>query len=357
MRKLLLIAGVLTLPLAAQEASTGFDLRATASAEAVYSRKLSESPRNGAPAAVGFRAVFYPVLKLGKHWTVSGAVQLVSRPYFEEDFGLPGHDLKSHVLQGTVSYAQVWKNASLSVKAGLMPTAFGNFLLRYDDANNPLVGVPLNYGYYGAAVSSLALAGVQVDATAGKWDARMQFTNSSPANPRSIFDKDQYGNWTGGAGYTVFQGLRIGFSEYRGPYLDRQSPFFFPGESKPKDLPATAWGTDFEWARGHWNVFGEWQHVVMTYHAIPNFRQASSYVEVRRVLHPRWYIAARAGRITNSVRSGTEALESAVGFRPGAHELVKLGYLLERNVKSGQWSQTLAVQAVTSLHPVSVAWK
>jgi hypothetical protein len=75
--------------------------------------------------------------------------------------------------------------------------------------------------------------GVQVDATAGKWDARLQFANSSPANPRSIFDKDQYGNWAAGVGYSVFQGLRVGLSEYRGPYLDWQSPFFFPGESRP----------------------------------------------------------------------------------------------------------------------------
>jgi hypothetical protein len=356
-RTILLLMSGLVFPLVAQEATSGFDLRATVAAETVYSRELSESPRNGAPAAAGIRAVFYPTWKIGRHWSVSAAAELISRPYFEEDFSLPGHALKGHILQATLGYSQVWKNASVSVKAGQMPTAFGNFLLRYDDMDNPLTGLPPNYGYYGAAVSTLGLMGIQLDATSGKWDGRVQFANSSPANPRSIFDKDQYGNWAGGVGYTVFQGLRVGFSTYRGPYLDRQDQFFFPGESRPKDLPATAQGVDLEWARGHWNVVGEWQHVVLTYHAIPNFRQATAYVEARRVLHPRWYIAARVGVVTNSVGFGSDSLESSIGFRPAAHELIKAGYVLERNTHSGQWSQTVALQAIATLHPLAVAWK
>jgi hypothetical protein len=355
--KVLLLAWALILPLEAQEATSGLDLRATLSAEAVYSRELSESPRSGAPAIAGLRAVFYPTWKISKHWNVSGAVELISRPYFKEDFVIPGRALETYVLQATVGYSQVWKTASLSVKAGQMPTAFGSFLLRYDDIDNSLVGVPPNYGYYGSGVSTLGLMGVQADGTAGKWDARVQLANSSPANPRSIFDKDQYGNWAGGAGYSVLQGLRIGLSGYRGPYLDRQSPFFFPGESRPKDLPATATGIDVEWARGHWNVLGEWQHMEMTYHAIPNFRQASGYAEARRVLHPRWYVAARAGTLANSVHSGYDFLEAAIGFRPAAHELIKAGYRLDRDFRSGQWSQTIAVQAIAAIHPLSVARK
>jgi hypothetical protein len=357
MRVLIVLMLGFILPLMAQEATSGFDLRATVSAETIYSRDLSGSLGAGASATVGFRAVFYPTWKIGKHWSVSAAAELISRPYFEEDFDITGRALKGHLLQATIGYSQVWKNASISVKAGQMPTAFGNFLLRYDDMDNPLTGVPPNYGYYDAAVSTLGLMAVQLDATAGKWDGRVQLANSSPANPRSIFDKDQYGNWAGGVGYTLLQGLRVGFSTYRGPYLDRQSDFFLPGESRPKDLPATAEGIDAEWARGHWNVIGEWQHVVMTYHAIPSFRQATAYVEARRVLHPRWYIAARAGVVTNTADFGSDSLESSIGFRPAAHELIKVGYVLERDTHSGQWSQTVAVQAIAAFHPLSVAWK
>lgn len=356
MNRLILLALSSPFALAAQEALSGFDLRGTVSAELAYSHELSEGPRAGAPVTPGFRAVFYPTWKIGKHWNVSGAVEVISRPYFQEDFHIPGRAVEAYVLQAAVGYSQVWRNASVRMRAGQLSSSFGAFLLRYDDADNALVGNPLNYGYYGAGVNTLGLMGVQLDATAGKWDARVQLTNSSPANPRGIFDKDQYANWASGVGYTVVQGLRLGVSEYRGPYLDRQSPYFFPGESKPRDLPATALGADAEWARGHWNVYGEWQHMKMTYHAIPDFRQVSAYVEVRRVLHPRWYIAARAGGLTNSVHAGKTALESAIGFRPSAHELIKFGYILTRDGRSGQLSPTIIVQAVTSIHPLSFAW-
>src|SRR6202044_1522323 len=107
---------------------------------------------------------------------------------------------------------------------------------------------------------------------------------SSPANRRNIFESDQYGNWAGGLGYTIRQGLRIGGSAYYGPYLDRQSPFFFPGESEPRELPARAVGVDVEWGAGHWNAWGEWQRFVMDYHAIPTFTEQLGYAEVRRVL-------------------------------------------------------------------------
>jgi hypothetical protein len=107
------------------------------------------------------------------------------------------------------------------VRVGEMSSAFGSFLPRYDDAVNPLIGLPSAYGYYYKAVSILGVAGAQVDVTAGKFDMRAQLANSSPANPRSVFAHDQYANWAGGVGYTIRQGFRIGASSYYGPYLDR----------------------------------------------------------------------------------------------------------------------------------------
>jgi hypothetical protein len=50
-----------------------------------------------------------------------------------------------------------------------------------------------------------------IDANRGKFDGRAQFANSSPAHPRCIFDHDQYGNWAGGGGYTIRQGLPEAF--------------------------------------------------------------------------------------------------------------------------------------------------
>jgi hypothetical protein len=304
----------------------------------------------------GFRSMLYPTWKLGKHWTISGAIDVNSRPYFREDFSTQGYGVSTRILQANLGYSRVWKRGSVVVRAGQLSSAFGAFLLRYDDAENPLLNMPMEYGYYYAGVTTAGLAGAQVDATLGKWDGRAQFTNSSPANPRSVFENGQDGNWAGGVGYTVRQGLRVGISTYRGPYLYREYPYFSPGESSPRDLPATAVGADVEWARGHWNLYGEWQRFEMNYHAIPTFREDAGYIEARRVLHPRWFVAARAGYLHTSYQSGGETYEASVGFRPNAHQLIKAGYSVQRNSDAGDFYRMFGVQVVTMLHPLSLAW-
>ncbi|HWF11167.1 MAG TPA: hypothetical protein VG297_22010 [Bryobacteraceae bacterium] len=350
------VAG-LSFSAAAQEANSGIDLRATVTGEAVIGHELTESPRDGAPVVAGFRSMLYPTWKLGEHWTVSGVVDVESRPYFAEEFSTQGYGAKFYVLQANLGYSKVSKAGSVVVRVGQLTSTFGSFLLRYDDADNPLLGMPMQYGYYYAGVTFSGLAGAQIDATHGKWDGRVQFANSSPANPRSIFAKDQYANWEGGAGYTILQGLRVGVSGYRGPYLDRTYAFFRPGESNPVDLPASAGGVDVEWARGHWNVYGEWQRFAMTYHQSPTFRDDAGYVEAKRVLHPRWFVAARAGYLHGSYQSGGETYETAVGYRPNAHQLIKLGYSIERQRGSGSLEPVFGVQIVTMLHPLSLAWR
>ena len=343
--------------LLAQEASSGIDLRATVTGEAVYANELTESPRSGSPAVAGFRSMLYPTWKISKHWVVSGAIDVNSRPYFMQDFSTQGYGVLVHIIQANLGYSNVWKHGSVVVRAGQLSTAFGAFLLRYDDADNPLLNMPMEYGYYYSGVTTTGLTGVQVDVTQGKWDGRVQLANSSPANPRSVFEDGQYPNWAGGVGYTIRQGLHVGISAYRGPYLNREYPYFFPGESSPRDLPATAAGADVEWARGHWNLYGEWQRFEMNYHAIPTFREDAGYAEARRVLHPRWYVAARAGYLHGSYKSGGETYEASVGFRPNAHQLIKVGYSVERNSDVGDFYRMLGVQVVTTLHPLSLAWR
>jgi hypothetical protein len=281
--------------LAAQEASSGFDLRATLTAQAVASNELTEEPRSGSPMILGSRAIVYPTWKINDNWFVTGALQFATRPYFYEDFSTTGYGAKGIVLQSTLNYSRVSQKGSILVRAGEMSTAFGSFMLRYDDMDNPLVDVPIEYGYYYSPVSTLGVAGAQIDASRGKWDARAQFANSSPANPRSIFAPDQYGNWAGGAGYTIRQGFRIGVSAYRGPYLDRKYSYFFPGEANPSTLPAKALGLDVSWAHGHSGVQGELQTFVMPYTAIPTFRETVGYGEIKQVLTPRWFVAVRPG--------------------------------------------------------------
>jgi len=349
---LCLLFGALTGQLLhAQEASSGFDLRATLTAESIASKELTEAPRSGSPIILTAHSIVYPTWKIGDNWSVTGALQLATRPYYFEELSSTGYGLKGVVLQTTLNYARVSDRGSLLVRTGQMSTAFGSFMLHYDDADNALVDLPTGYGYYYAPVSVLGVAGAQIDVTRGKVDARVQFANSSPANPRSLFASDQYGNWAGGAGYTIRQGFRVGVSAYRGPYLSRNYKYFFPGEANPNTLPAHALGVDVNWAHGHTNLQGEWQNFVMPYATIPVFRQSLGYSELKRVLNPRWYLAVRGGYSSANESGKTQTVETAVGFRPDRIQLIKVGYEYEHfSTGAERNDKVLAIQFITTLH-------
>jgi hypothetical protein len=336
--------------IAAQEAESGFDLRATLTGQAVTSTALTQPPRSGSPGSAGFRGILYPTIKINENWFAAGALQLATRPYFHEDFSSNSNGAKGMVLQASLNYSRVSDKGSLLIRAGQLPSAFGAFLLRYDDAENPLAGMPLQYGYYYAAVTTMGLAGGELDAARGKWDARAQFTNSSPANPRSLFARDQYANWAGGAGYTIRQGFRVGVAGYRGPYLDRKYRFYLPGEAAPNTLPAHAVGMDAAWVHVHTSLQGEVQHFVFPYTVMPAFREWAAYTELRQVLSPRWYIAGRIG-LTQANGMATWNLETAAGFRINRSQLLKLDYETRyRNIGTQHMEYTLAFQFLTTLH-------
>lgn len=345
----LLVIGAL--PLSGQEASSGIDVRATVTAQMVASSELSDAPRSGSAAIAGSRAVAYPTIKLNQHWFATGAIQLVTRPYYFSDFSTQGYGAKGELLQATLNYSRVSDRGSVLARVGEMSTAFGSFLLRYDDADNPLIDLPPQYGYYYSPVSFLPVAGAQLDASHGKWDGRVQFANSSPANPRSLFAGDQYGNWAGGAGYTIRQGLRVGVSGYRGPYLDRKYAYYFPGEANPSKLPAHAIGVDGNWAHAHTSAYIEVARFVMPYTAIPKFRESAGYLELRQVLSPRWFIAGRYSITSNSATGRTNVFEGAAGFRPDRFQLLKFGYEEEHFSSGSERNRnTLAVQFITTFH-------
>jgi len=354
MIRLVLLAVLVAGAAVSQEADRGLDLRVLIGTSVFASPELTEAPRDGAPVAAGFRSVFYPTWKINKHWTVTGVLQVRSRPYVSEDFGTQGYGAKLDVIQASLGYSQFWTNSSILVRLGQLPAAFGSFPMRYSDMDNPVIDKPQAYGYYYAPVTTLGLTGAQVDATWHAWDARVQLANSSPSNPRSVWERDQYANWTVGAGYTIVQGFRVGLSAYRGPYLDRQSPFYFPNEWAPKRLPATAYGTDVSWARGHTSINGEWQRFIFAYHAIPTFVEDTGYGEIKQVIHPRWFIAGRAGYMRNTF-GATQAYEGAIGMRPSANQLIKAGYQLQRDSSSGHLDHIVALQYVAVIHPLVVA--
>jgi len=337
--------------LAAQEANSGLDLRATLSGQFAVSNVYEEAPRSGEPVGAGFRSVFYPTWKLSKNWDITGAWQLYSRPYFFQDFQDSGEGVNGNILQASLNYSRVSDRGSVMIRAGQLSTAFGSFLLRYDDADNALVDLPIQYGYYDSPVSTLSVAGAQLDATRGKWDGRVQFANSSPSNPRSLFGHDQYGNWTGGGGHTIRQGFRVGVSGYRGPYLNRGNIYYPVSAAGPGTLPASALGVDTNWARGHWVVLGELQKFVMPLTTAPNIRQLAGYGEFKRELNPRWYFSGRFGASSANAYGNVECYEAAAGFRPNRLQLIKIEYEMERySVGPLHSEDTLAIQYVTTLH-------
>lgn len=341
----------------AQEASSGFELRTTLSASLFNSQELPQYPRDGSETSGGFRAMLYPTWKLNQHWTLSGVVQVHSRPYFEEEFSTQGYGVNANVIQLNLSYARFWSgNRSLVVRVGQLSSAFGSFIQRYDAADNPVIQIPSTYGYYYGEATLLGLAGAQVDATAGKFDARLQFANSSPANPQSIFSRDQYGSWVGGVGYTILQGLRVGGSAFYGPYLDRDDPYYFRGDVRLRTLPATGLGLDAEWGWGHWNAWGEVQHFQLDYGPIPNLVENAGYAEIRRVLTPRWYAAGRFGYQHHNLFPGKQTYEFAAGFRANAHQLIKLGYLVQQGTDyPGTLGNVAQIEFVTTFRPISLA--
>jgi len=346
---------IFTMAARAQEAGSGFDLRTTISTASFYSHELTDKPREGAALSGGLRAMLYPTWKIGSHWTVSSAVQLRSRPYSDEEFETQGYGVRGDLMQLNLSYSRFWRNRSLVVRVGQLSTAFGAFLPRYDAADNPLFGMPPSYGYY-KGVTVLGLAGAQVDATVGRVDLRAQFVNSSPSNRRSVFDRDQYGNWAGGGGYTIRQGFRVGGSASYGPYLHRQYAFYFPGEANPRDLPAFAYGLDVQWGKGPWNAWGELQHFRMDYRLIPTFTEHAGYAELRRVLNPRWYAATRISYLRASAFQGFQNYEIAAGFRPNRYQLLKFDYrFMQGAAYNGTLGNTAAIELVTSFRAISLA--
>jgi len=347
----LVLLALAPIRLHAQEASSGVDLRATLTAQIVGSNELSDEPRSGSPVILGTRDVVYPTIKFSDNWFATGAGQFVTRPYYYSDFSTEGYGAKGNLLQATVNYSRVAERGSLLVRVGELSSAFGSFLLRYDDARNALVDFPPQYGYYYSPVSFLPVAGAQLDATRGKWDGRLQFANSSPANPRSIFASDQYGNWAAGGGYTIRQGLRVGASGYYGPYLDRHYAYYFPGEANPSKLPAHAVGVDGNWARGYTSVYVEVQRFVMPYTVISDFRETAGYAELRRVLSPRWFIAGRYSITSNSATGRLNVFETAAGFRANRFQLLKVGYETRLySTGSESNSNTVAIQFTTTFH-------
>jgi hypothetical protein len=394
-------------PGAAQEADYGISVPVTLSGGALYTHRLQLSEPDASPTAAAFRVMIYPTIKLGPHWFGYAAVQVRSNPYFYYDAFYTGREIYVSTVQAFAGYASHVGETSVMFKAGRLSSAFGSFPLRYDDAQNPLLDQPLSYiqrtslrgdqlvcgtadlrrqryglvdagcgGVKGSdssltPVSLYGLPGIQAEVSGRRMDARLQFTNGSPANPRGWQTPGRYLQWTAGAGYTIRQGFRIGVSGFSGPYLDSALTPFLPSGSTIRDYPAKAIGLDGQWARGRWSVNAEWQRFQF---GSPNFvmppRVTSSYAEAKMVMTPRLYLAGRAGRFSSGQvmdRNGISAPEFAAtltslelggGVWLNRRQLLKVSYgWLNIEGQAGTRMNVLGLQFVTTLHPLNWAFR
>jgi hypothetical protein len=378
---LLLLAGAGCGRLSAQEAQAGIAMPLEITVGALDTGRAQAYAPSAAPFTAGFHLLAEPELKLGSHWYVYSAVQVRSTPFFYQDAFSPDRQIKTDLLQGFVGYTRSWNKTTLSFKAGKLASAFGSFPLQYSDAANALLDQPLPYNYlvpaghaesYGLMpVTLYGLPGAEIDLSWRRVDARFQLTNSSPYNPLSLWASGQHPQWTAGGGYTIVQGFRVGMSAYRGPWLNDALDDSYPQGYSATDFPATALGADVQWARGYWSASGEWDRFVFDY---PNFTVAPTlsfgYVEMKRIISPRWYAALRTGYQLNnypvywSVRSAStflpnrQAYEVAFGYRPNRLMLLKAGYevMNVHGVPPGQ-DNVFGVQFITSINSLSKAFK
>lgn len=393
------MCGALAIPALPQDSSYGVSLPVTLSGAGMYThRPLSDDP-SSSPLTGGFRAMVYPTLQLGPNWFAYAAVQVRYTPYFYYDAFSAEREWYAETLQAFVGYTARTEKTTLVIKAGRLSSAFGSFPLHYDDADNPLLDQPLSYiqdltlrhdqlpcgvrdllwqeyggvsygcgGVAGSAdgltpVSLYGLPGVQAEFSGYRLDARLQITSGSPSNPLSLGHTPQYAQWTAGGGYTIRQGFRVGVSGFRGPYLDSLLSPLLPAGTTVRDFPASGLGVDVQWARGHWSLSGEWQRFQFD---SPNFRTApsvtSSYVETKRILTPRFYLAGRAGWL-NSGRAADTSGVSTASFAPSIssyefaagcwlnrHQLIKTSYEWLKTEYGGSGSNVLGVQFVTTFH-------
>jgi hypothetical protein len=406
LRRYLVVAGAFLGPAAvlATGQESGFSMPVTLSAGGMYTERLQLLDPSQSPATWGLRSILYPTVTLGSHWFGYAALQLRETPYFYYDAFDPKHEYYTEVMQAFIGYSIRHGNTAAVIKAGRLSSAFGAFPLRYDDAQNPLLDQPLgyitevplrtdqipcgtvdlrhqSYGFVanscggpagGAAglvpVTLYSLPGIEADISSGRLDGRVQVTSGSPANPRNIGQTGQYAQWAAGGGYTIRQGFRVGVSGFRGPYLDEHLAPLLPTGSTLRSFPASGLGLDAQWASGRWSVSGEWQRF---WFDSPNFATApsftSGYGEVKSVITPRLFVAARAGWLdpggvtdTSGVSAGAFAAglrsyELGAGCWLGRNELLKGSYeWMHAEGSTGTRTNVLGMQFVVRFN--SLGW-
>jgi len=395
-----------------QEAGSGITLPVTVSGSSRY----GGSSADGYGFSGGFRALLSPSLQLGSHWFAYSILGVQSQNYLSYSAGADqDKPINFTLLQAYVGYKVEFKSATLLLKGGRLASAFGHYPLEYDDAKAPLIDPPSIYSVstllrpdqipcnlrnvieqsyddsiqfgcggatserYGMNPATLyGIPGLEAQLSWNRVDARIQVTNSSPANPQSLLSRSQFAQWTAGGGYSLRGGLHVGISEFRGPYLDRAVAPFIPAGTSLTDFTASGLGMDAQWFGGPWSVEGEWQRFRF---GVPGFLQSPSYVgayvQLKRIISPRLFVAVRSnwerpggardanGAYTSQIDAHQETEEFVFGYRINRLQLLKTGLSFsDRNewaLGRGYWPTEhhlgLQLQLVTSFDSLSKGFR
>ncbi len=360
-----------------------------------------------------FRAVVSPTLRLGSHWFFYSALAVQSGSYFNgSSYNYDENLVGSELMQAFVGYSGKASNMSWLFKAGQLSSAFGMAPLEYDDAKMPLFAPPAPYtsavmlrpdqlpcgttdlarqqnggaveflcggseseSYGLTPVTLYGLPGAEAEISTGRFDGRLQITNSSPANPQSIRSGSQFLQWTAGGGYSFGGGVRVGVSGFRGPYLNAILEPLLPAGENLRHFNASGLGIDSQWSRGPWSVEGEWQYFQFD---LPGFLVSptvqTAYGQAKRILSPRIFIATRLsfeqfGPVENvshatarHFQAPRKAAELGLGYRLNRLQLIKASFgfsdFISASIMHSDGLQNMVqLQLVTNLPAISKAFR
>lgn len=262
----------------------------------------------------------------------------------------------------------------LSVLVGRIPPVFGAFARRDYGEVNPLIGLPLAYGYsttmrpeiapsrrelllnrgggwavrYPRATATYGPQGVPL-VSARRWDTgvatqwngdRMEgglaLTVGTLSDPQTS-DNNGGKQLSGRFGVRPTPGLSVGVSGSSGEFVDEEYQALLPEPARSETYRQQAVGVDGEYSRGHVVVRGE---IVSSYWDTPflngdptlRLRALGTSIEGRVALTPRWSVAVRGDRL------GFSEVTIATGANVTWDANVKrvegaLGYMVRRNVR------------------------
>ncbi len=317
-----------------------------------------------------------------------------------------------HVVYPYALYARVRPapDRPFTLMAGRIPPVFGAFARRDYGEVNPLIGLPLAYGYsttmrpepppsrrelllnrgggwavrYPRATATVGPQGLPLvsarrwdTGVSGGWDgARVQaavaVTVGTLSSPRT--DDDNGGKQISGrVGLTPTAGFSVGVSAARGEYLSdsgRDTGYgtgtvgWLPEPARSATHRQQALGVDAQYAFGHVVIRGE---VVSSRWDVPfqngdptlALEALGSSIETRIAVTPRWSVAVRGDRLgfsqvtiaTGDVRTWdapVRRVEGAVGYLVRRNVRLKAGY--QYNWRDGGRERSLGLAGAQLLY-------